>query len=109
MLKEDKMYHSDANGYGENLAWMGGSGVDKIMRTTPEATKMWYSEIDNPGYDFENPGFTYGTGHFTQVVWKGSTKLGCGVAGGYVCCRYTPAGNISNPGYFEDNVFPPTK
>jgi len=43
------------------------------------STKNWYDEIDDPGYDFNNPGFTKGVGHFTQVVWKGSTKLGCGV------------------------------
>ena len=39
-----------------------------------------------------------GIGHFTQVVWKGSEKLGCGVGCGsnnfcYVTCKYYPAGN----------------
>jgi len=106
MAAEDNMYHSAANGYGENLAAMWGSGVDKTMRETPKATDMWYDELYNPGYDFSNPGFSSGIGHFTQVVWKASTKLGCGVSGGYVCCRYTPAGNMSMPGWFEDNVLP---
>ena len=37
-------------------------------------------------------------GHFTQLVWDSSTKLGCGVAksasgGTYVVSRYRPAGN----------------
>ena len=31
-----------------------------------------------PGYDFDNGGFSAGTGHFTQVVWKDSVKLGIG-------------------------------
>ena len=45
-------------------------------------------------YDFENPGFNGATGHFTQVVWKESVKLGCGYSGSYITCRYCPAGNM---------------
>ena len=67
---------------------------------------MWYGELYDPGYDFNSPGFGHGTGHFTQVVWKASTKLGCGYAGVFAVCRYSPAGNMSMPGYFEDNVLP---
>lgn len=56
---------------------------------------MWYDEVTNPGYNFANGGFSGGTGHFTQVVWKGSTELGCGIAGVYVVCRYcNVAGNM---------------
>ena len=69
------------------------------MTETSLATDMWYEEISNPGYNFNDPGFSNGTGHFTQVVWKGSTKLGCGIAGMYVCCRYSPPGNYM--GQFE--------
>ena len=36
--------------------------------------------VHNLDYDYGNPGFKGGTGHFTQVVWKSSTKLGIGVA-----------------------------
>ena len=47
-------------------------------------------------------------GHFTQVVWKGSEELGVGLATDgkttFVVGQYLPAGNISNPGYFEKNV-----
>jgi len=51
------------------------------------------------------------TGHFTQVVWKGSQQLGCGVAscpaipgGTFYVCRYVPAGNVQ--GAFPNNVTP---
>ena len=51
-----------------------------------------------------------GTGHFTQVVWKGSTELGIGKATGkkgtmyctYIVGRYRPAGNFQ--GKFKENV-----
>jgi glioma pathogenesis-related protein 2 len=79
------------------------------------AVKEWYDEIKD--YNYANPGFSSETGHFTQVVWKGSTKLGCGAAQGtatiegnkynafYVVCQYAPAGNVQ--GQFPDNVLKP--
>ena len=89
---------------GENLfVWCdsNGGGGDK-------ATDDWYNEISQ--YNFGNPGFTYNTGHFTQVVWKGSSRLGIGKATGYVdgmpcefvVGRYSPAGNLE--GAFRANV-----
>ena len=99
--------HSAAEGYGENLAFYSGSNPQQTIDTlegTGYATEQWYNEIDTPGYDFENPGYNTnpGTGHFTQVVWKGSERLGCGVSGSYLVCRYEPAGNYL--GEFHDNV-----
>lgn len=44
------------------------------------------------------------TGHFTQVVWKATKRLGCGQAGKFVVCNYYPAGNVQ--GQFRDNVAP---
>lgn len=47
-------------------------------------------------------------GHFTQVVWKGSTELGVGMATNgnkvYVVGQYRPPGNINTKEYFEKNV-----
>ena len=69
-----------------------------------------YNEVCSPGYDFTSPSFSGGTGHFTQVVWKGSTVLGIGRAEGtirgmkcaYTVARYRPAGNMM--GTFAQNV-----
>ena len=63
-----------------------------------------------PGYNFNSGGFSGGTGHFTQVVWKGSTELGIGRAEversgmkcAYIVGRYRPAGNMM--GDFAQNV-----
>lgn len=90
MAKEGKMYHSgssDRPGCGENLAMHSNT---KLLADTNIATQMWYDEVTNPGYNFNNPGYNQnpGAGHFTQVVWKASTKLGCGISGVYVVCRY---------------------
>ncbi|RUP51208.1 CAP domain-containing protein [Jimgerdemannia flammicorona] len=42
------------------------------------AVAAWYDEGSE--YDYNNPGFSMNTGHFTQVVWKATTKIGCGYA-----------------------------
>ena len=31
-------------------------------------------------YNWSNPGYSESTGHFTQVVWKATSQLGCGIA-----------------------------
>jgi hypothetical protein len=40
----------------------------------------------------------YPTGHYTQVVWKTTTEIGCGMATGsandYLVCQYSPGGNV---------------
>ena len=41
-------------------------------------TAMWYKEVKN--YDWENPGYSQATGHFSQVVWKATKMIGVGMA-----------------------------
>ncbi len=52
-------------------------------------------------------------GHFTQVVWKSSKELGVGLATDgktiFVVGQYKPAGNVTNAGYYEQNVQPKTE
>ena len=47
-------------------------------------------------YNFAAPGWSASTGHFTQVVWRATLRVGCGVKRGcgwdtYVC-QYSPPG-----------------
>ena len=69
-----------------------------------------YGEVCDPGYNFDSESGAGGAGHFTQVVWKGSTVLGIGRAevkqNGMLCAyivgRYKKAGNFI--GKFKENV-----
>ena len=92
---------------GENLYLMMSSGEPTF--TGDDVMNKW---LESSNYDFNNPGFTEKDGHFTQIVWKSSTKVGCGAAKGpidgwnglFVICNYYPAGNINNVAYFKENV-----
>lgn len=78
--------------YGENLAVGFASG--------PKAVEAWYSEGEN--YDYSSAS---SFDHFTQIIWKSTTKLGCAYKdcsaenwGKYVICSYDPAGNMIGSG-----------
>ena len=94
--------HSKGNKYGGNLFFMGPSDPGSAVIAADE----WYSEIT--AYDYGAPGFGMSTGHFTQVVWRASTELGCAVAqcngGDLWVCNYNPPGNVH--GQYPANVKP---
>ena len=99
----NSMQHSGNKKYGENLYYCWAS--NGICVTGDKASEIWYSEVSK--YDYSNPEFSSGTGHFTQLVWKGSSQIGCGAACNaqnncYVTCNYYPPGNYK--GDFANNV-----
>ncbi len=111
--------HSAANqrnNAGENLyvSYTTAPSIDYAALANA-TVQSWYNEVS--AYNYNNPGFSSATGHFTQVVWKSSTQLGCGAAQGtktingtkynafYVVCHYLPAGNVQ--GQFPANVLKP--
>ncbi|RDB29251.1 Protein PRY1 [Hypsizygus marmoreus] len=89
--------------FGENLA-AGTSSVFNIQA----AVKSWTDEVKD--YNAANPN----PSHFTQVVWKATTQVGCAIQScdgifdasfgkaKYFVCEYSPAGNII--GRFAENV-----
>lgn len=110
LSQTDQFYHSGGP-YGENLykAWGGSTDPSTIIG---DAINSFYSEIKY--YDFNNPGFSMDTGHFTQVVWRSSIEIGVGIATypdekyqhrTVVCISYRPPGNYE--GEFPENVLPP--
>uniref|UniRef100_A0A8D8Q4Q0 Golgi-associated plant pathogenesis-related protein 1 n=2 Tax=Cacopsylla melanoneura TaxID=428564 RepID=A0A8D8Q4Q0_9HEMI len=119
LLKEGKFYHRPNNKYGENIFFYTASFYledDDVIRKSLNA---WYNEIEayvdlfdkEPSIEQLTSGTP--TGHFTQVVWKGTTEVGLGVARKdsdeshlvVVVANYAPPGNIL--GRFRENVFPP--
>lgn len=49
-------------------------------------------------------------GHYTQMIWRGTRKLGCALADGqnyeYLVCRYFPAGNNFGQGPLDADESP---
>ncbi|KAF9325123.1 hypothetical protein BG006_011373 [Podila minutissima] len=93
--------------FGENLA----AGYKDYK----SAITAWYDEEKQ--YNYNNPGFSGATGHFTQVVWKGTKSVGCakkfcpGSNWTIYICNYKSGGNIvgDNGAYFRKNVLPKRK
>merc|ERR1712007_208431 len=82
---------------GENLA----SGV-----TDAGAVDMWYNEIQHTNGGLVSA-FGMDTGHYTQVVWRETSRLGCGIQGTLLACQYGTGGNMA--GGFESNVLAPSR
>ncbi|XP_049293562.1 uncharacterized protein LOC125769130 [Anopheles funestus] len=96
------MQHRSNNKYGENIyASFGKSSV-----TGTEVVDAWYKEIKFYRFGAANPSNFMQVGHFTQVVWKKSRKMGAGIAVNgrniYVVCNYDPPGNYG--GQYPANV-----
>ena len=84
-------------GQGENL-WMGTRGAF----TVDQMVGSWAAEgrAFRPGHfpNVSRTGEWDEVGHFTQMIWPGSVRVGCAVRASarydYFVCRYSPAGNI---------------
>lgn len=100
-----KLEHSGAAGLGENVfsagavTWSDGKTEAQAVTST-QVTDAWGGEKKDYTYDTNTCAEGKACGHYTQVVWKATTEVGCGSA---VCddksqvwvCNYTPAGNMA--------------
>lgn len=85
---------------GENLYWAGAwSNGPAQSITSTEVVNAWGNEKADYTYATNSCAANKACGHYTQIVWKNTTSVGCGVA---VCdspknqvwvCQYSPAGN----------------
>ncbi len=100
LARTGRFEHSSQNsrqGQGENL-WAG----------TPSAFSFedmaagWINEKQFYIHDrfpyVSTTGRWQDVGHYTQIIWRDTQRLGCGLATGsgrdYLVCRYSPQGNI---------------
>ncbi|KAH7029804.1 CAP domain-containing protein [Microdochium trichocladiopsis] len=107
--------HKVEGTYGQNLGWVGwsGSAPDVVGQMGDMIGKSWYAgEIGSfkNEYGKATPNMAnFGSfGHFTQVVWKGTTEVGCAYKtcdngkAYFFECNYKAPGNYE--GQFANNV-----
>jgi pathogenesis-related protein 1 len=88
-----RLHHAETD-YGENL--FGGSSQYEAAAVV----ERWAREAQCFRYAPFPEGCSCTCGHYTQLVWSDTERLGCGMAdcdgGGQVwVCRYDPAGNYT--------------
>jgi len=95
-----------ASGSGENLAW-GSAGY-----TIAQLAGSWVSEKSNYNAQTNTCAPNKVCGHYTQMVWQGTTQVGCGTASGaeivILVCRYNPPGNMAGQAPFGQSAEAPT-
>lgn len=92
------LYNDDI--IGQNIAV-----IKKSLFDIEKVCQTWYSEGNN--YDYNQNKYMSNTGHFTQIIWKETKKVGFGYSESkdgniYFVANYYPAGNIFNE--FKKNV-----
>ncbi|KAK1976895.1 CAP domain-containing protein [Colletotrichum cereale] len=93
LLSVGSLTHSQTDNQGENLYMQSNKDSPSV-----NAAKAWISEkADYHGEAISSTNYM-GFGHYTQVVWKSTTKVGMALAtnsqGTYVVARYSPPGNF---------------
>lgn len=120
-LTWDDALARDATGYARELARTGKFEHSKQPRGNPnqgenlwtgtrrayrydEMAQHWIDErrffVNGPIPNASTSGRFEDVGHYTQIIWRATTRVGCGFASNarddYLVCRYTPAGNMLN-------------
>ena len=94
--------HSNSD-FGECLA-QGGTGWFSVT----QLVDLWGGEKQYFTYgafpDISSTGNWLNVAHYTQMVWRNTTEVGCGLASGngndVLVCQYNPGGNVHGQGAF---------
>jgi uncharacterized protein YkwD len=91
LLARGRFSHRPNSPYGENLFEILGDAA-----SPREVVEAWASEAKD--YDYRSNRCRQGRcGHYTQIVWRNTTSVGCAVARGHKTeiwvCTYDPPGN----------------
>ncbi len=93
LARSNSFRHRTDGRYGENLATASGQHL-----TPDRVVGMWGNEAQY--YDYRSNSCMSGEmcGHFTQLVWRGTKEVGCGMSRNdqreVWVCNYNPPGNI---------------
>jgi uncharacterized protein YkwD len=91
------LQHATGTGQGENLSYRSDSRGPSAI-STADLLQGWVNEKN--GYTVAPMQWDRDKahGHYTQMVWKTTTEVGCGTASSgnsvYLVCRYSPPGNM---------------
>lgn len=91
------MKHSGAVATGENIAtWpTGHASLTRLVKIWGDE-KQYFVDASFP--DVSRTGSWQSVGHYSQMVWRKTTEVGCGLAAGggqdYLVCQYNPMGNF---------------
>jgi len=93
------MVHSGAIATGENLAtWTAGRATLTRLVEIWGAEKQYFVDASFPAVS--RTGDWKAVGHYSQLVWRNTTEVGCGLATGggqdYLVCQYNPQGNMAD-------------
>ncbi|HAC63339.1 MAG TPA: serine protease [Cyanothece sp. UBA12306] len=87
------------SGQGENL-WLGPSNrlsYTQMVDRWGREKQYFIPGLFNPN-KISSTGNWSDVGHYTQIIWKNTTKLGCAISktekNDILICRYSPQGNI---------------
>lgn len=97
------IHEKPAHGMGENLYWQD----NKKKGTCADASLAWYLEINDYSYALADTKNGRPVGHFTQLVWRETTRFGVGIATmksrkysnygnieTFIVAKYAPRGNF---------------
>ena len=102
LIARDRFEHDPTpHGHGENL-WSGWSGRIGRIFTPEDMIGDWVAEKADYRHDVfpqvSRTGNWADVSHYTQVIWRTTTHVGCAVAARgdrtVLACRYSPPGNI---------------
>ncbi|PIC17377.1 hypothetical protein B9Z55_023641 [Caenorhabditis nigoni] len=118
------LVHEQPRTYGENLFFFGARHLPSPQTLAAAIIQSFYLEGIGYNYSSWKPMSFFKTGHFTQLIWKDSRKIGVGVSivksssirspcvsGGspnmyliFVVVKYDPAGNMESHKAYLNNV-----
>ncbi|KAH6654825.1 CAP domain-containing protein, partial [Truncatella angustata] len=95
----DSLMHSTSDqraNQGENLAYSFNS--DGVLYPLTQGAQGWVAEVSNYNNEIIPQGNFAAYGHYTQVMWSSTNKIGMANAtaangGVYIVARYSPPGN----------------